>query len=213
MNRNLTRVTSGLALITAITLCAPGIYAPVFADNTVDPSTLTPPPPAEFNPVCKAVGDSTICDVSFTEPPKAEPTGIQCGSGADAFEIAVNSVRSVEGKRFYDQNNKLTRRHAHDLIVGTFTNPLTGAHLLFSQHDTIRHDLAVPGDITSGTEADTTEFRVTTPDGGTVLIDAGRSVWTEFDGPPLFEAGQHHFTDFFIFGQASAVQPMCDALA
>ena len=141
-----------------------------------------------------------------------QPTGIQCGSGADAFEILDSFNRSVDGKRFYDQDRKLTERHFHDLFVGALTNPLTGATLPYRQHDTTMHDLAVAGDITSGTEAITIGLRVTTPDGGTVLIDAGRTVVVESDGTILFEAGQHHFDDFYVFGQTSALQPLCDAL-
>jgi hypothetical protein len=183
------------------------------ADHTVDPSTLIPPPPAEFNPVCKAVGERTICDISFTDPPVvAEPSGVQCGSGAGSFEPLVSFTRSVDGKRYYDQNRQLTERHFHDIIVGTYTNPLTGASVPFRQHDTVMHRLVVPGDFSTGTEAITVEIRIAEPDGGTVLIDAGRTVVAESDGTILFEAGQHPFDEYFVFGDTSALQPLCDAL-
>jgi hypothetical protein len=212
MNRNLKRMSPGLVLVTGLTFLAPGSYASAL-DHVVDSSTLNPPPPPEFNPVCTAVGDRTICDVTFTDPPAvAEPTGIQCGSGSDAFEVLVSASRSVDGKRYYDQDGNLTRRHFHDLIVGMYTNPLTGASAPFRQHDTIMHNLAVAGDITTGTEAFTIEIRVTTPRGGTVLIDAGRTEIAESDGAVLFEAGQHPFDAYFVFGQTSALQPLCDAL-
>jgi hypothetical protein len=212
MNRNLKRMSPGLVLVTGLTFLAPGSYASAL-DHVVDSSTLNPPPPPEFNPVCTAVGDRTICDVTFTDPPAvAEPTGIQCGSGSDAFEVLVSASRSVDGKRYYDQDGNLTRRHFHDLIVGMYTNPLTGASAPFRQHDTIMHNLAVAGNITTGTEAFTIEIRVTTPRGGTVLIDAGRTEIAESDGAVLFEAGQHPFDAYFVFGQTSALQPLCDAL-
>jgi len=38
------------------------------------------------------------------------------------------------------------------------------------------------------------------PDGGVVLIDAGRSVIAESDGTILFEAGLHPFDAYFVFG-------------
>jgi hypothetical protein len=213
MNTNMKRITSGIALVTVLTWFGPGSYTAALAAHNVDPSTLNPPPPAEFNPTCKAVGDQTICDVTFTDPPAvAEPTYIQCGSGSDAFEILVSAVRSVDGKRYYDRDGNLTRRHFHDLIIGTYTNPLTSATASFRQHDTYMHDLAVAGDITSGTEAITVEIRVTAADSGTVLIDAGRTVIAESDGTVLFEAGQHPFDAYFVFGQTSALQPLCDAL-
>jgi hypothetical protein len=202
-----------LVFVTAVTLVAPAAHVAAL-DHTVDPSTLTPPPPAEFNPVCKAVGDRTICDVTFSDPAVVdEPTGIQCGSGSEAFEVLVSASRSVDGKRYYDQDGNLTRRHFHDLIVGTYTNPLNGAEAPFRQHDTIMHDLAIPGDITTGTEAFTSHVRVTTADGGTVLIDAGRTVVAESDGTALFQAGQHPFDAYYGSGDTSAIQPLCDALA
>ena len=200
----------GIALGAALTVFAPGSYAPALAAPIVDPSTLNPPPPAQFNPICKGVGDRTICDVTFTDPPagEPEPTDIQCGSGHESFEILVSAMRSVDGKRDHDQDGNLTRRHFHDLIVGTYTNPLTGATASFRQHDTIMHDLAVAGDITSGTEAFTIEVRVTTADGGTVLIDALQNGDCRVGWRGLLKAGHHPFDAYFVFGQTSALQPL-----
>ena len=213
MRTNVRHITSGLVVVAAITVLAAGASAPVFAARSVDPSTLIPPPPSKFNPICKAIGYRTICDVTFNDPAVvAEPTGIQCGSGPDAFEILDSFNRSVDGKRFYDQDRMLTERHFHDLFVGALTNALTGGTLPYRQHDTIMHDLAVAGDITTGTEAITIALRVTTPNGGTVLIDAGRTVLAESDGTILFQAGQHHFDEFYVLGQTSALQSLCDAL-
>jgi len=65
-----------LALIIAL---AP---QPVFAGQAVDPSTLNPPPPPQFNPVCKSVGGGTICTVQFSDPPFAGGSGVICGTGA-----------------------------------------------------------------------------------------------------------------------------------
>ena len=135
-----------------------------------------------------------------------------CGSGPTAFEVLDSFTRSVDGKRFYDRDRKLTDRHFHDLVAGTFTNSLTGASVPYSQHDTTMHQLSVAGDASTGTEAISVHLRVTTPRGGTVLIDTGRTVIAESDGTILFEAGQHPFDDYFVFGQTSAMQPLCDAL-
>ena len=129
------------------------------ATQTVDPSALIPPPPPEFNPVCKAVGGRTICDVTFTDTPVvAGPTGIQCGSGPTSFEVLDSFTRSVDGKRVYDQDRNLTERHFHDLVAGTFTNSLTGASVPYSQHDTTMHELSVAGDSSTGTEAISSTF-------------------------------------------------------
>src|SRR5215472_3494164 len=85
------RITMKLASFAALTVVFAVIFAfvpqPVFAGRSVDPSTLNPPPPPEFNPVCEAVGGGTICTVQFSDPPFAGGTGIICGSGASAFEV------------------------------------------------------------------------------------------------------------------------------
>ena len=69
MRRSFKHVTSALLVVTAVTFVGPGSHGLVSAAQAVDPSTLIPPPPAEFNPVCKAVGAQTICDVTFNDPP------------------------------------------------------------------------------------------------------------------------------------------------
>jgi hypothetical protein len=185
----------------------------VSAGQFVDSSTLNPPPPPQFNPVCEAVGFGTLCTVNFVETHPPEPTDIICGSGPNSFAVVATDTRTVTGRRYYDENGNLTRRHFREVVVGRFTNPLTGASLDFVQSDTILHDLAVPGDVTTGTEAITGSTRFSLPGGGVVLVDAGRTVLDASDGTILFEAGQHHFDDYFVFGDTSALQPICDALS
>jgi hypothetical protein len=185
----------------------------VFAGPSVDPATLNPPLPPERNPTCKAVGSGFTCDVDYADPAVvAEPTGILCSSGAGQFEILNSYTRYVQGKRYYDANRNLTRRHFRDQYVGTFVNSVTGATLTFGQQDRFLHDLAVPGDIGTGTEEIASSTRLSLPGGGTVLIDAGRTVLDESTGKILFEAGQHPFDAYFVYGQTSALQPICDAL-
>lgn len=188
-------------------------YVPVFATQTVDPATLNPPPPPEFNPSCKAVGRGTICDVAFTELQGPDGTGLICGSGSNSFEVVSRDTRTVTGRRYYDRNGNLTQRHFREVLIGTFTNPLTGVALNFVQADTIIHDLAVPGDLNTGTVTSTGSTRLSLPHGGVVLIDAGRSIIAVSDGTILFEAGQHPFDAYYVFGQTSALQPICDALS
>jgi len=66
-------------------------------------------------------------------------------------------------------------------------------------------------DISTGTEIMTGSFKVYRVNGGIILIDAGRQVVTE-DGTLISESGQHPFNAYFIFGDTSALQPLCDAL-
>jgi len=183
----------------------------LFAGEAVDPSTLNPPPPPQFNPVCKSVGNRTMCTVQFSDPPFAGGSGVICGSGAGAYEVFQFQNRSVQGKREYDQNGNLTRRLFHEVDTGTLTNPVTHTAVSFSGRGTTRHDLAIPGDITSGTQVLTGSFRVYRPHGGTVIIEAGRTV-NAGDGTFLRESGPHPFQDYFVFGDTAAVQPLCDAL-
>jgi hypothetical protein len=199
-------VASFIALFTVMTPRS------VLASQIVDPSTLNPPPPPQFNPVCKAVGFGTLCTIEFVETEGPDPSGIICGSGPTSFEIVTSDTRTVAGRRYYDQNGDLTQRHFREVFVGTLTNPLTGASLDFVQADTVFHNLAVPGDVNTGTEAVTGSTRVSRPNGGVVLIDAGRVIIDVSDGTLLFEAGQHPFDDYFGSGDASALQPICDAL-
>ena len=185
----------------------------VLASQIVDPSTLNPPIPPEFNPECKAVGFGTLCTVDFVEVQGPDASGIICGTGANSFEVVVSDTRTVTGRRSYDANGNLTQRHFRQVLVGTFTNPLTGASLDYAESTTIIHDLSVPGDLSTGTETFTGSVRLSEPQGGTVLIDAGRVVIDASDGTILFEAGQHHFDAYFAYGDISALQPICDALS
>jgi hypothetical protein len=183
------------------------------ASQIVDPATLNPPIPPEFNPECKAVGFGTLCTVDFVEIQGPDASGIICSTGASSFEVIVSDTRTVTGRRYYDENGDLTRRHFRQVLVGTFTNPLTGASLDYAESTTIIHDLSVPGDLSTGTEIFTGSTRLSLPQGGTVLIDAGRVVIDASDGTILFEAGQHHFDAYFVYGDTSALQPICDALS
>ena len=202
-----------LLLASFITLFAVITPQSVLASQTVDPSTLNPPPPPEFNPVCKAVGFGTLCTIEFVEIEGPDATDIICGSGNNSFAVVISDTRTVTGRRYYDKNGNLTQRHFREVFVGTFTNPLTGATLDFVQADTVLHNLAVPGDVSTGTEAITGSTRFSLPQGGAVLIDAGRTLIDESIGTLLFEAGQHHFDDYFGLGDTSALQPICDALS
>src|SRR5439155_638397 len=121
-----------------------------FAREPVDPSTLNPPPRA--NTICERVGNGIICDVQFSDPPFAGGSRVICGTGANAYEVSQFLNRSVRGKRYYDQNGNLLRRHFREVLSGTFSNPQNNAAVSFSGQDTHLHYLATPGDVSSGTD-------------------------------------------------------------
>ena len=183
----------------------------VAARTPVDPATLTPPPPPEFNPVCEHVGNGIICELAFSDPSIAdEPSGVVCGT----TELLFSQERSVVGKRFYDAEGLLLRRHFHEDITGTWTNPETGATATYSGGFTSLHDLTAPGDVTSGVTRSSGSLRIYVPGRGTILHnDAGLLVFDEATGTVLAQRGQHPFEDYFAHGDLSALDPLCDALS
>ena len=195
-----------VAVAAALTLTAP-----VAARESVDPATLNPPPPPEFNPTCERSGRGVTCSVAFSDPTLVdEPSAVFC----DGVELTFSQDRSVVGKRFYDADGNLLQRHFREMFVGSYTNPVTGLSADFTAHNTIIHDLATPGDIASGqTRISGNQVRFFQSGGGaTILLDAGRLVIDEGTGELLSSSGPKHFDDYFINGNTEAIAPLCDAL-
>jgi hypothetical protein len=183
---------------------------PVAAREPVDPGTLNPAPPDFFNAECWAAAGGTLCTLHFSDDPIVdEPSGIVCG----ATELLFSQERSVVGKRTYDADGNLVQRHFREWMSGTFTNPDTGSSLPWEQHDTIIHDLSVPGDLDSGTIRTTGLLtRAWLPDGGSVLLDAGTILEDFATGDLIHEGGPHPFRDYFTGADPSALDAICDAL-
>lgn len=183
-------------------------------DRSVDPATLTPAPPDFFNAVCDRVGARIQCDLAFVDPagPVEEESGISCGSGGNAFQVLDTWTRSVTGKRVYSGDGLLLRRNFDDWWQGTLTNSVTGATTSYVQRNTYLHDLAVPGDVGTGNERQTTHLRLVTAHGSTVL-ESGHVVIAHESDSVLFASGKHAIADYFDNGDTAAVQPICDALS
>ena len=201
-SRLILAVTGGLVLTVALA-------APASARTPVDPSTLNPPPPAEFNPVCFVDGSHITCDIAFSDPDVVDaPSGIIC----NGTELLSSFSRSVVGKRFYDADGNLLQRHFREYFDNaTFLNPDTGKVALWTQHDTVIDNLAVPGDTSTATESQSGLLtRVWLPDGGTILSDTGRVL---FAPDEVLHASAHHpFLDYFS-GDPTALAALCAALA
>jgi hypothetical protein len=197
-------------LLVTLTLLISSTPRTLFAQHSVDPATLNPPIPPEFNPVCKSVGAGTICTVQFTQV-SAGGSGVICPTAGGTYEVLQTQTRSVEGHRYYDQNGDLTRRLFHEVDTGTFSNPIAHVSVSFSLRGTTLHDLSVPGDINSGTLVMTGSNRVFLPRGGVVVFEAGRII-SSGDGTFLSESGPHPFVDYFELGDTAGLQPLCDAL-
>ena len=186
------------------------LAAPGAAKESVDPNTLNPPPPESFNATCSRTGSHISCSLAFRDPDIIdEPSGIMC----DGTELLVTQHRSVVGKRVYGAGGDLLQRHFRELFDGTFTNPDTGLVALWTQHDTVVHNLGVPGDLASGTTMISgLGTRAWVPSGGTVLTDAGTALIDSATDEVVTLSAHHPFDDYFRLGDASALAPLCAAV-
>jgi hypothetical protein len=118
------------------------------------------------------------------------------------------------GKRFYDADGFLLRRHFHEDVSGTWKNPVTGATAYFAGGAMTLHDVSVPGDVAGGTSRISGSVRIYVPGAGTILLaDAGLTVLDEATGTVLAQSGQHPFEAYFGHGDLSALDALCGALA
>jgi hypothetical protein len=204
------RIWTRLGLLAGPLVVALSLTTPAAAREPVDPATLNPPPPAEFNPVCFREGAHIMCDIAFSDPDIVdEPSGIVC----DGTELLFSQTRAVVGKRFYDGDGDLLRRHFRSSLEGTYTNPETRLVALWAQTSTEDNQLAVPGDLSTGTTRLSGSIRVWIPGGGTILTDTGVTVLDGASGEILHASANHPFDDYFAFGDESALAPLCDALS
>ena len=171
--------------------------------------TLTPPPPS-FE-TCKTVGTGFICEGARTLTYGPDDAGITCGTGAGAVDILDQGTHNQHAIRFYNTDGNLTKRVIYDQYFSQFSNPLTGAAIPYTQHNTTTDILAVPGDFTSATETTTGQTNFTVPHQGAVLLNAGRVVFGA-DGTLEFSAGPQGFLDYFYNGNTAALDELCTAL-
>jgi hypothetical protein len=196
-------IIAGTLAVSAITSAVPAVAGQPVAQ------ALTPPPPS-FE-TCKTVGGGFICEGARTMPYSATDTGIACGSGASAFDIFDQGIHNQHAIRFYNTAGYLTRRVIFDQYVSQFSNPITGAAIPYSQHQTTTDMLAVPGDFSSATTTFTGQSNFTVPHMGAVALNAGKTVFGA-DGTLEFSAGPQSFNDYFYYGNTAAVAELCTAL-
>jgi hypothetical protein len=91
--------------------------------------------------------------------------GLSAEAGRTDTKFSSLKNRSVLGHRYYDTNGNLVRRHFHEVDTGTFSNPIIHAAVSYSVRLATRHELSIPGDITSGTQYLTGNGRVYSRDG------------------------------------------------
>ena len=171
---------------------------------------LNPPPP-NSSYTCKSIGAGTRCDSDTTEVLDPAPSGIICGTGADMFELTDQATRRVKAERWYDTNGNLVKRvRANIFSDASLINPVTGAFVVYDQHDVDRAILAVPGDLDTITTYSTEWLVAVAPGYGAVLVNTGQSVYGP-DGSLISRTGRRDL-DAYFGGDASVVAPLCAAL-
>lgn len=143
-----------------------------------------------------------------------EPFGIACGSGASAFEVYDRASGENRTAAYYDQNGNFLRFVIHSSASGQFSNPLTGATVPYSVHQTVTFTQTVPGDFSSPVIINVVgELNAVAPGLGAVFVNAGQVI-DLFNGQTdtfLKIAGRQELWDYFN-GDASAAQKLCTAL-
>ena len=193
-----------VALVLAMVLAAITGGAALAAPNSVDPDTLTPPPPPGAE--CKDTGNFILCQTFFDEPSLVnEPV----------FELSCGTVYETsnvhrEGIRWYSAEGLLLKRFVREDAQGTLSLSATGEGptVRFFAHDNWTDIYTTPGDEESAsTTYHGVGLRIIAPGSGG-LIYAGITL----------PDGTHHGTplrrDLFsgedIAPEADAV--LCEAL-
>jgi hypothetical protein len=187
-----------VALVLAMVLAAITGGAALAAPISVDPDTLTPPPPPGAE--CKDNGNYIVCQTYFDEPSLVnEPI----------FELSCGTVYETsnvhrEGIRWYSAEGLLLRRFVTEDVEGSWSLSATGEGptVGFFAHDNWTDVYAIPGDEDSAsTTYHGAAFKVVAPESGE-LIYAGT----------YLPDGTHHGAggEFFIDDEGN-VDPEADA--
>ena len=158
-----------VALMLAMVVAAVTAGAALAAPKTIDPNTLTPPPPPGAE--CKDTGNYIICQTFFDESSLVnEP----------AFELSCGTVYETsnvhrEGIRWYSAEGLLLKRFVREDAQGTLSLSATGEGptVRFFAHDNWTDIYTTPGDEESAsTTSHGVGLRIIAPGSGG-LIYAG----------------------------------------
>jgi hypothetical protein len=160
------RATLLLAAMLAALLLACG--AALAAPKSVDPDTLTPPPPPGAE--CKDTGNYVICHTFGGDSWANQPDSmLSCGRA-----YSTGSVHN-EGIRWYS-DGLLVKRFVTSTGAGTWSLSPTGEEptVRFVSHLNFVDYLAIPGDFDSATEIEHgMDFRLWRPGSGVMVHLAG----------------------------------------
>lgn len=137
-----TMIAAALAAAAAPLLLA----TPALAGESVDPASLTPVPP---NATCQRAGVNYVCKTAFDIHLVDEP----------AFELPCGLVHETiddlrEGRRWYDADRRLVRRHVTAQADGYWSLSPTGdgPRVAITAHSNWSDVYAVPGDESSASQ-------------------------------------------------------------
>lgn len=191
----------GLAQIGLLSALAGGllIASPASAGPTVDPSTLTPPPPPDAQ--CQLNGQSIICQTSLVGDLVNEPIfELPCG------QVYETSHDARSGIRFYNANGLLEKRFVTQDVDGTWSLSPTGVgptvNIRISDNWWIV--LAVPGDESTGA--------LTAHGNGFTASSPGFGVISHIAGLDLPDGSGHRGVSRFVEEDPEIATELCDAL-
>ena len=174
-----------MACVLALILAAIAAGAASAAPRTVDPDTLTPPPPPGAE--CKDTGNYVICQTFFDESWANQPDfTLSCGRA-----YSTGSVHR-EGIRWYS-DGLLVRRFVTATDTGTLSLSPTGEGptVTFVSHLNWVDHYAVPGDEDSATEIEHgLDFRIWRPGSGVMVRLAGIFMFAPDGGVTHHGAGE-----------------------
>ncbi len=200
-----------LVILAVVPLAIVASLASVLAGQSINPSTLNPPP-AVPPFTCMGTGGGAICEKDIPPTPYGPSDNqIFCGTGANAFDTFDSGVESEKVTRYYDANLNLVRRVIKYDDDGQWTNAVTGVSVPYEQHQNITDVLGVPGDLNTITETTTGVNRFVLPHNGLLALDNGR-LTTDPNGDITFASARHDILAYFL-GNTAALQKLCAALA
>ncbi len=148
---------------------------------------LNPPPPDLYT--CTGTADQTICRASIVDREDPVITDVDC----PGFPIVDQGDVSSQLVRRYDADGNWVKRVVRERWTNAFwSNPLNG--------NTITETL-----VGENIYTDPVTHKK-------VMASAGRTVFAP-DGTLEFSAGQQPFIERFVFGDPSAFDALCAALA
>ena len=183
-------------------------FAPAALAGQPPRSDLNPPPPDIYT--CTATGPQTICRASlrFHEDPVTDD------ELCPAFPVVDQGDVREELTRRYNADGDFVERVTRETWTNSFwSNPLTGNTIPYTQRGIQTDRATVPGDLDSIRSTLVGENIYTDPiTHKKVLTSAGRTVFGP-DGTLEASSGQQPFIEKFVFGDSSAFDALCAALA